>query len=104
MRLEDLVRPWRGSALRHIPDGSPFGPLDPRFAGLAADNRWNDPGQPAFHLASDRGVVVGEFGRHMREERSAAIGAETVARAIFRVEIALERAVDLREREVLAAL
>jgi len=55
--LDDLVAPWSGDALRHIPAGSPFDVLDFRFAGLGAENRWNDPGQPTLYLAGDAGVA-----------------------------------------------
>ncbi len=87
-----------------MPAGSPFGPLDQRFAALAADNRWNEPGQPAFYFAGDRGVVIAEYGRHAREERSPDMASETAAREIFRVPIAVERTIDLREPDVLRAL
>ena len=29
-----FLHPWRGTAIRHIPAGSPYDVLDTRFAGL----------------------------------------------------------------------
>ena len=43
-----FLRPWRGTAIRHIPAGSGFDVLDTRFACLAADNRWNAAGEPTI--------------------------------------------------------
>jgi hypothetical protein len=48
-----FLHPWSGTAIRHIPAGSRFDVLDTRFAGLAADNRWNEAGEPTFYLAGD---------------------------------------------------
>ena len=53
-----VLHPWSGTAIRHIPAASRFDVLDTRFAGLAADNRWNEAGEPTFYLARDLGVAL----------------------------------------------
>ena len=62
MTLAGHLQRFAGSALRHIPAGSPFDVLDFRYAGRAADNRWNEPGYPTLYLAGDEGVVIAEWG------------------------------------------
>jgi RES domain-containing protein len=102
--LDLLLSPWNGEAFRHIPKGSPYGPLDFRFAGLATDNRWNYPGQRTLHLGRDRGVVVGEFSRHLQEKRTPQIARQIVARQLFRLRLEIEWMLDLTSPEVRKAL
>lgn len=104
MPLDDLVAPWSGDALRHIPAGSPFDVLDFRFAGLGAENRWNDPGQPTLYLAGDAGVLVAEWGRHFALNRAPHLQQETVERAVFTLRLSIDHVLDLRDARVLAAL
>jgi hypothetical protein len=56
--VDSLLQPWYGAAIRHNPAGSRFGVLDTRFAGLAKDNRWNEPGAPTLHAASDLSSII----------------------------------------------
>lgn len=104
MTLGFLLRPWRGPAFRHIPHGSPYDVLDFRFAASASDNRWNRAGEATLYLAGDTGVALAEFARHVNVERSAAIARETIRRNLYRVEVALESALDLRDGACIAAL
>jgi RES domain-containing protein len=99
-----LLRPWHGTGVRHIPAGSRFSVLDTRFAGLAKDNRWNEPGAPTFYVASDLGVAVAEFGRHMVEERDAGGGRRVQERAVYRLDVRVEALLDLRAPSVRRAL
>jgi len=98
-----FLRPWRGTAIRHIPAGSVFDVLDTRFAGLAADNRWNAAGEPTFYLAGDLGIAVAEYGRHLRED--VGTGASSVReRAVYEVAVQLEAVLDLRDAHVRSAI
>ena len=99
-----VVQGWSGIAFRHIPADSPFGVLDFRFAGRAHDNRWNRAGEPTLYLAGDPGVAVAEFGRHLRESRSARLGAETIVRRVYELEVRVDRLLDLRDPRVGAAV
>jgi RES domain-containing protein len=99
-----FIRPWEGTGIRHIPAGSRFDVLDTRFAGLARDNRWNEPGSPTFYVASDLGVAVAEFGRHMAEERDGAGARLVQERAVYRLEVRVRALLDLRDPQVRGAL
>ena len=83
MALDALPRPWSGAAFRHSPADSPYGVLDFRFAGRAADSRWNYPGAPTLYLAGDRGVALAELARHFQEARSPRIRQGLIGRAVF---------------------
>ena len=104
MALDGFVRSWSGVAFRHIPADSPYDVFDFRFAALASKNRWNYQGQATLYLASDRGVALGEFARHLREDRFPAIGGKAIARSVFRLELSIERLIDLRDADLCAAL
>jgi RES domain-containing protein len=91
-------------AWRHIPAGSPFGVLDFRFAGRAAENRWNEPGQPTLYLAGDEGVLIAEWGRHFATQRSAQLRQMTVERSTFSLELSIDHVLDLRREEVCRSL
>lgn len=104
MTITDLIAPWRGIGWRHIPAGSPFGPLDTRFAARSDQNRWNAAGEPTLYLAGDAGVAIAEFGRHVRVNRNESLIGTIGPRQLFRIELHLERVVDLRLSEVIASL
>jgi RES domain-containing protein len=93
------VGSWSGSACRHIPDDSPFGVLDTRFAGRSHDNRWNRAGEPTLYLASDRAVLVAEFARHLQADAGLAPQA-TQARRVYDLRLELRRVLDLRDARV----
>jgi RES domain-containing protein len=96
--------PYQGQAFRHIPAGSPYDALDFRFAALAIGNRWNSPGEPTLYLASDGAVALAEFARHIKLSRPPGIASFIITRALFRLDIVLERVLDLRADDCLSAL
>ena len=97
--LNDLVQPWAGTAYRHIPADAGYDIRDLRFAGRRSDGRWHWRGQPTLYLASDAGVAIGEFARHLAVDRG---GAVTPARrTIYELGVRMDRAIDLRDRAVL---
>jgi RES domain-containing protein len=102
--VDAFLQPWHGTAIRHIPASSRFGVLDTRFAGLARDNRWNESGSPTLYAASDLGVAVTEFGRHMADERDAGGGRRVQERAIYRLDVRVAALLDLRNSRVRGAL
>jgi RES domain-containing protein len=97
--LADHLRPWSGTAYRHIPAGSGYDVRDLRFAGRRSAGRWHWQGQPTLYLASDAGVAIGEFARHLAVDRGGAVVA--VRRTVYELGVRLERTVDLRDASVL---
>lgn len=104
MSAEDLVRSWRGRVFRHIPGGSPFGPLETHFAARSRENRWNREGEPALYFASDRAVLIGEFARHFERDRAPELAGLVQTRRVFEIELTVSRVFDLTEPPALAAL
>jgi hypothetical protein len=102
--VASFVRPWRGPAYRHIPDDSPYGVLDVRFAGRAQNNRRNRAGEPTFYLASDHAVLVAEFARHLRADAGLAAARVAQARRVYDLRLELGRVLDLRDARVCDAL
>jgi RES domain-containing protein len=100
--LADLVRPWAGTAYRHIPAGSRWDVRDLRFAGRRGDGRWHGQGQPTLYLASDQRVAIAEFARHLTVDRDGRVRA--ARRTVFSMHVALERTIDLREPAALGLL
>jgi RES domain-containing protein len=103
MALDALLRPWTGIGLRHLPAGASHGVLDATHAGRSRRNRWNEAGTPTFYFASDLGVVVTEFGRHIQAELPAG-EPERQARDVWRVLISLSRTLDFRDPATSAAI
>lgn len=93
MAIADHVAPWRGSACRHLPDGSPFDVLDVRYAGRDPDNRWNQ-GEPTLYVAADGGVALAELARHLRQEASPHL-LPLVSRRLYTLHLRLDRVLDL---------
>jgi RES domain-containing protein len=104
MTLDDLIGPWSGAACRHIPDGSPYSVLDTRFAARSQTNRWNRPGEPTLYFASDHAVLIGEFARHLRDERNPSLGPLMPPRRMYDLQLRLDAVLDLRDPAVCAAL
>jgi len=104
LSLNSLLQPWRQDAFRHLPCESNCDVLDFRFAALASDNRWNYPGEPTLYLAGGSGVALAEFARHLELNRPAGIAPLTVKRSLYRLEVSLERVLDLRQDECIQAL
>jgi RES domain-containing protein len=97
MWLDAYRRPLIGPVCRHIPDGSPFGPLDTRFATGATDNRWNDRAQPTLYLASAHEVLAVEWARHFPRDAVAQSGSRSRLRRVFDIDVALDHVLDLRD-------
>lgn len=104
MALDRFLRPWSGQTFRHIPADSPYHVLDLRFAGSGVDNRWNYPGEPTLYLASDRRVALAELARHFPENRIARLSPTTAERAVFRLNVVVGAALDVRDPAVQRAL
>lgn len=97
-------RPWHGSVYRHLPAGSPYGPLDTRFAGGSRENRWNRAGEPTLLFASDRTLLIQEFNRHIARDRDVSLAPLYRARQLFQIELQLGRVFDLTDPTTLNAL
>ncbi len=103
MSLHELVQPWRGHAVRHIPEVA-TDVYDFSRADLAADNRWNYQGEPTLYLASERDVALVEYARHFKVERAEGLLKQVRPRKVFRFEVRLEETLDLRTSAVCQAL
>lgn len=97
--LPDHVRPWAGTAYRHIPADAGYDIRDLRFAGRRSDGRWHWRGQPTLYLASDAGVAIGEFSRHLAVDRGGAL--IPARRTIYELGVRIDRTIDLRDPAVL---
>ncbi len=97
--LADHVRPWSGTAHRHIPAGAAYDVRDLRLAGRRSAGRWHWQGQPTLYLASDAAVAIAEFARHLAVDRGG--GPLAARRTLYELGVRLERCVDLREPAVL---
>ena len=102
--VDAFLHAWGGVAFRHIPAGSHFNVLDTRFAGLAADNRWNAPGEPTLYLAGDLGVALAEYARHLRDDVGMAGAPLVHERAVYQIEVRLEAVLDVRDARVRSAI
>ena len=97
--LAELIGPWSGTAYRHIPADRGHDVRDLRHAHRRSSGRWHWEGQPTLYLASDAGVAIGEFARHLAVDR---VGAPLPARrTVYELGVRLERTIDLRDRTVL---
>jgi len=88
--------------LRSIPDRREADPLDFRYAGVAADNRWNARGVPAGYFSATWTACASEYARHL--EDSPFGSARRKDRAVFCVRIRLTYVLDLTDDRVLAEL
>lgn len=104
MPLTQHVIAWSGVGYRHLPDGAGYDVLDFRFAGQAADNRWNVPGEPTLYIAGDIGVAIAELGRHFQEQRTPGLAAGTISRIVYKLDVRLDFLIDLRRATVWRAL
>ncbi|HEX7172495.1 MAG TPA: RES family NAD+ phosphorylase [Candidatus Limnocylindria bacterium] len=100
--LADRIRPWAGTAFRHIPADAGYDIRDLRFAGRRSSGRWHWQGQPTLYLASDSAVAIAEFARHLAVDRGGQAAA--ARRAVYELGVRLERTIDLRERGVLTLI
>ena len=104
MTLDARLVPRSGVAFRHLPAGARHDVLHFRYAGRGAANRWNEPGEPTLYVAGDIGVVIAEFGRHFAVDNVPALARATVTRTVYRLELVIDRLLDLRERRLWQAL
>jgi RES domain-containing protein len=97
--LAGLIGPWSGTTYRHIPADRGYDVRDLRYAHRRSSGRWHWEGQPTLYLASDAGVAIGEFARHLAVDRT---GAPLPARrTVYEMGVRLSRTVDLRDPAVL---
>lgn len=90
-------------AYRHLPAHvDAAGVLDFSRAGLALNNRWNVSGEPTLYAAGDVGVAIAEWARHFAADRTEIPGLaqDAVERTIYRLDLILERVLDLRAPEL----
>jgi RES domain-containing protein len=102
--LDQHVVAWSGVGYRHLPAGMSYDVLDVRFAGQATDSRWNVPGEPTLYIAGGIGVAIAEFTRHFQERRAPGLAARTVTRTVYRLDVQIDRLIDLRQAAVWATL
>lgn len=93
MKQKKFIKPWHGTAVRHIPDGNDV--LDFSLCGLSSENRWNLPGEPTLYLAGSKQVALGEYSRHYKENRSPKLYKTIQKRRIWNLELSLNKTVDL---------
>jgi RES domain-containing protein len=99
-----LLHPWSGVGFRHIPAGSAYDVLDTRFAAVAADNRWNEAGEPTFYLAGDLGVALAEYARHLRDDAGLTGTRAVHERAVYQVRVRVHAVLDPRDPSVRSAI
>ena len=68
------------------------------------DNRWNHAGEPTLYLASDLGVAVGEYSRHLQLNRSPLQSPRTTHRRFYQLSVEAEAVLDLRDARLCGAL
>jgi hypothetical protein len=93
LKVEKFIRPWKGYAFRHIPDGNDV--LDFSLCGLSNENRWNLPGEPTLYLAGSKQVALGEYSRHYQENRTHKLTTKIQSRSFWRLKVQLKRTIDL---------
>lgn len=103
VRLQQLVRPWAGTGIRHVAAGRSRPVLDDTYLGVAANNRWNHAGIPAYYFAPDLAVVTAEFARHVAADPYPG-AVLLLERDIWEVGIHLQHTLDLRDPAVVGAM
>lgn len=97
--LSQLVRPWSGTAYRHIPADRGYDVRDLRYARRRGSGRWHWEGQPTLYLASSPTVAISEFARHLAVDRDGSL--RPARRTVYELGVRVERAIDLRDPAVL---
>lgn len=102
MPLQAHIKPWVGYAVRHIPDNpdKQYDIDDFRYCGKSNENRWNVAGEPTLYLAKEKDVALAEYARHFEVNRTPELAAKTYRRKVYRFQVKLEYALDLREPKV----
>jgi RES domain-containing protein len=99
--LNARLHPWTGIGYRHLSSDIPAsGVLDFSFLGLSRTNRWSVYGEKTLYLAGDIGVAVSEWGRYVETGRTPLLGHQVVTRTVYRLDVTVDRLLDLRDREV----
>jgi RES domain-containing protein len=97
--LDKALKPWIGSAYRHINATRGIDVLDFSNAGKYGKNRWNIPGEPTLYVAGDIGVAIAEWGRRLPVSfPDQAI--RPVVRDVYRLQLRLDAVLELRAPEI----
>lgn len=106
MKLSDLIKPWSGHAVRHLPvlGRKKVDPLNFSFCGKSGENRWNVMGEPTLYLALEKDVALVEWGRHFDTSRSPGLKAKANKRKCYRFLIELDFTIDLCDPKTWKAL
>lgn len=106
MLLRNLVTPWTGDAVRHIPDtpNRTNDIYDFRYCGRSNENRWNVAGEPTLYLAKEKDVALAEYARHFKVDRTPALATQAYQRKVYRFQVKLEATLDLCDLQVCQAL
>lgn len=81
-----------------------FDPLDFQYAGRGFENRWNEKSEPTLYLASDDGVLITEWGRHIDAGRGRDVVPSVIERVVYRFDLSLDAVIDLRNPDIATAL
>ncbi len=103
MPLADVVRPWSGTALRHRPASSARSVLDDTYLGQQHDSRWSAYGVRAWYFASDIGLILAEYGRHIAIDLPDGY-SERLARSVYKTSVDLVRILDLTDPGTVATM
>jgi hypothetical protein len=86
MSVDRFYQPVDRLAYRAIPDDPGNDPLDPSFAALSDNNRWNQHGEPTLYLANDPRVMAAEWSRHVAAEiKDPVVAGHQRPRRIFEI-------------------
>lgn len=103
MALQDLMQPWRGYAVRHIPDKL-YDIYNFSYCGKSNENRWNVAGERTLYLAREKDVALAEYARHLAIDRTPQLAALVNRRKVYRFTVVLDHVLDLREPEICTSL
>jgi RES domain-containing protein len=104
LSISRYIKPFRGFAVRHIPDIDTADVRDFKYCALSETNRWNFKGEPTLYLAKDKSVAIGEFAHHFKENRSLKLANEIQRRQIWRLSVEVTKTVDLCNLDACEAL
>jgi RES domain-containing protein len=104
LSVSRYIRPFKGFAVRHIPDIDTADVRDFRYCAQSDTNRWNSKGEPTLYLAKDKSVAIGEFARHFKENRSSELADQIHRRQIWKLSVELIKILDLCNLDACRAL
>lgn len=99
----DQTRQWSGSAYVHLPAHVDAGTVRAADLVNTAQRRWNGEGRPTLYLACDPAGAISEFARHLEPDGDTGEPPKD-DRALLRMDLSLDRVLDLRDPATLAAL